>query len=140
MRRLALLAVLAVVLAACGGSGASTDGGSGGSKGPVKITFGRSGGTMVPESVTIAPGGTLTVQGWPDVTKSITSAVDARLSGLVRKDLPSLKSEQCPGSFPDESGQYITALGKTVRVRGACEPGFTTLWNSLAAEAGVLHL
>ena len=127
MRRLAVLAVFALGLAACGGSGAS--------KGTLKITLGRSGGTMVPYSITIHPGGAVT--GLGPSPKSITTAEDAKLSDLVRNGFPNLKSEQCAGTFPDESATFITALGKTVTVRGACEPGFTKLWNALVRALGL---
>jgi hypothetical protein len=130
VRRLTLLALLALGLAACGGSSAS--------KGTVKITFGRSGGLIVPYSVTIAPGGAVTTQGNPPVKpKSLPSAKDVELSGLVRDGFGKLKSEQCPGTFPDEASQFITAMGKTVTVRGTCEPGFTKLWDSLTGALGL---
>ena len=130
VRRLTLLAVLALGLAACGGSG--------GSKAAVEITLGRSGGTMVPTSVTIAPGGRLTgVDHLILKSNAISSAEDAKLSRLVRNDFPSLESKQCPRTFPDESSSFITALGKTVTVRGTCEPGFTKLWNALEKALGL---
>lgn len=130
MRRLTFLAVLALGLAACGGSGASKE--------TLKITLGRNGGLIVPYSVTIAPGGAVTTQGNPPVKpKSLTSAKDVELSGLVRSEFGKLKSEQCPGTFPDEAAQFITAMGKTVTVRGTCEPGFTQLWNELTTALGL---
>jgi len=92
---------------------------------------------MVPWSVTIAPDGSLTTQGSPPAKpKSLTSAKDAELSRLVRSDFAKLKSEQCAGTFPDESGMFITALGKTVSVRGDCENGFNNVWNELAFTLG----
>ncbi len=112
-------------LAACGGSG--------GSKGGIKITFGTSGGTMVPSSITISPSGAITRTGGSQVgPQAISGSEAATLSDLVRKDFPKLKSENCPGTFPDESAQFITALGKTITVRGTCEPAFTNLWTSLS--------
>jgi hypothetical protein len=129
VRRLALLAVLTFGLAACGGSGPSKDN--------LKITVGRSGGTMVPYSVTIAPDGAVTATGANPPSGRLTSAQDAAISARVRSDLPGLKSESCPGTFPDESATFITALGKTVTVRGPCEPGFTKLWNAVARALGV---
>lgn len=125
MRRLPLLVVVAFGLAACGGSG--------GSKSTLKITFGTVGGTMVPSSTTIAPSGALTRTGGGQVVgpQSISSSEAAKLSDLVRKDFPNLKSQSCPGTFPDESAQYITALGKTITVRGTCEPAFTNLFSAL---------
>ena len=129
MRRLTLLAVLAVGLAACGGSGAAKD--------TVKITLGLSGGTMVPYSVTIAPGGAVTTTGNPPAKpKTLTSAQDAELSRRVRSGFTNLKSEQCAGTFPDESAWFITALGKTVIVRGTCEPGFWRRWFALTTPLG----
>jgi hypothetical protein len=128
VRRLALLAVLAFGLAACGGSGAQKN---------VKITFGRSGGTILPYSVTIAPDGAVTATGANPPSGKLTSAQAAELSARVRSDLPGLKSESCPGTFPDESAMFVTALGKTVTVRGTCEPGFTKLLSSFAKTLGV---
>jgi len=138
VRRLASLAVLAVGLAACGGSG--------GSKSSLKMTFGLSGGTMMPYSITIAPNRAVTAQGNPpfgkpagneDVLVILTSATEAELSGLVQNGVAKLRSEQCPGTSPDESSMFITALGRTVTVRGGCEPGFTTLWGKLARAVGL---
>ena len=104
----------------------------------MKITLGRSGGTIVPYSFTIAPGGAVSAKGIAGAApKSVTSAEDERLSGLVRDSFLKLKSEQCPGTFPDESAMFITALCKTVTVRGTCEPGFTKLWNALAKAVGL---
>ena len=124
MRRLVVLSVLALGVAACGGSGAP--------KGTLKITFGTSGGTMIPTSVTIAPDGTVIhVSAATGGPASISSAEDVKLSGLVRDGLPNLTSQSCPGTFPDESAKFITALGKTVTVRGTCEPAFTKLWKTL---------
>jgi hypothetical protein len=124
VRRLFLIAVLALGLAACGGAGSSNK--------AVKIAFGWTGGTMFPVSFTIAPSGAVTENSHPPVKATqLSSAEVVKLSGLVRAAFPGLKSEQCPGSFPDESSMYITALGKTVTVRGTCEPGFTKLFNEL---------
>jgi hypothetical protein len=135
MRRLALAAAAAVALGlgACGGSGTPS----------VKITLGLTGGTMVPYTITIAPGGAVSTTGQPP-TKGppsdswrLTSAEDAKLSRLVRNSFGNLKSEQCSGTFPDESAVFITALGKTVTVRGNCEPGFTKLWSAVTTALGL---
>lgn len=124
MRRLSLAAAVVLGLAACGG-GAAAHG--------LKITFGTSGGTMVPSSTTIAPDGWVTRHGGvPTGPHPLPSPEAAHLFDLVRKDFPSLESQSCPGTFPDESARFIIALGKTVTVRGACEPAFTNLWNTLS--------
>ena len=59
----------------------------------------------------------------------------------MRKDLRGFKSEQCPGTSDEYYPLFITALGKTVTVRGACEPGFTKLWYALfdALDPYVTH-
>jgi hypothetical protein len=121
VRRLTLLAVLALCLAACGGSGAS---------GPINMRFGTEGGTLVPVYYEIARNGDLATTDSPHAG-AITSREVSKLSGLVRAAFPGLKSEQCPGSFPDESSMYITALGRTVTVRGTCDSAFTKLYNEL---------
>lgn len=92
----------------------------------------------MPYSVTIATDGSVISTGNPPVTpKSLTNAKDAEVSGHVRSSLPNLTSEQCAGTFPDESEMFITALGKTVTVRGGCEPGFTLLWGELTNALGL---
>lgn len=124
MRRLSLLVILALGLAACGAAGSSNK--------ALKIAFGWTGGTIFPVSFTIAPSGAATENSHPPVKATqLSSAEVVKLSGLVRAAFPGLKSEQCPGTLPDVSARYITALGKTVTVRGMCEPGFTKLFNEL---------
>jgi hypothetical protein len=130
VRRLLLLLALVLGLAACGGSGASKDN--------VKIAFGLSGGTMMPYSVTIAPGGAVTSTGNSPVTpKPVASVREKYLSLLVRGRLWNLKSEQCKGTLPDESSMFVTALGRTVTVRGTCESSFTQMWHDLASAVGL---
>ncbi len=118
-----------LALSACGGSGASSD--------TLKITLGRVGG-LVPYEITIAPGGAVTAKGIPPAKPTaLTGGQDEQISKLVRQGFGKLKSEQCAGSFPDEATEFITAMGKTVSVRGNCEPGFTTLWDSLTSALGL---
>ena len=132
MRRLILIAVLALGLAACGG-------GSGPSKDTLQIKFGRTGGMIMPYTITIAPDGTVTAEGNPPNTppKSITSEQDEDLSRQVRAEIGKLTTLQCAHTFPDEATNFITALGKTVAVRGTCETGFNKLFNALN---NALHL
>lgn len=95
---------------------------------------------MVPYSATIASNRKVTARtvpsghnsGLPVTPRVITNAEGATLSRLVRSSLPNLKSVQCAGTFPDESTAFVTALGKTVKVRGTCEPAFTRLWTELS--------
>jgi hypothetical protein len=94
------------------------------------MRFGTEGGTMVPVYYDIARNGDVATTDSPHAG-AITSGEVSTLSGLVRAAFPGLKSERCHGSFPDESSMYITALGKTVTVRGSCEFAFTKLYNDL---------
>ena len=84
--------------------------------------------------ITIAPGGAVTVQGNPPVKPpaSLTSAQDEALSVQVRNAIPMLTSVVCAHTFPDEASQFITALGKTVYVRGDCDPDFRKLYDALS--------
>jgi hypothetical protein len=118
-----------LALAACGGSGASKD--------AVKITIGRTGG-MVPYAITILPGGTLKTTGVPPAKPTaLTSAQDETFSLRVKHELGSYQTLLCGHTFPDEASYFITALGRTVAVRGSCEPGFTKLWDDLANALGL---
>ena len=92
---------------------------------------------MVPAAVIIWPGGHVTTVDRIGVNQaSISSAEDAKLSRLVRNAFPTLESKQCPGTFPDESSLFITALGTRVTVRGTCEPGFTKLFSAIQDALG----
>jgi hypothetical protein len=130
VRRVVFLGVLAFILAACGGSGASED--------AVKITVGRTGGVASPYAVIIVPGGAVKVRGNPPVKPTpITSEKDAELSRLVRDKLGNFKSLICAKTLANESSLFITALGKSVVVRGNCQPGFTKLWYELTNALGL---
>jgi len=131
VRWLTLIAVLALGLAACGGSGVP--------KNALQIKFGRIGGLIAPYTISIAPGGAVTAEGNPPVKPptSLTSAQDEMLSRLVRNGMGKLTTLQCAGSFPDEASSFITALGKTVSVRGTCEPGFTKIYDALTNALGL---
>ena len=131
MRRLLLLAVLALGLAACGGSGAPKNG--------LTIKFGRTGGLIMPYVITIASDGSVTSTGNPPVKPpaSITSAQVDSLSSQIRAGIGKLTSLQCGHTLPDEAATFITALGKTVTVRGSCEPKYTTLYDALSNALGL---
>jgi hypothetical protein len=134
VRRLAVIAVLALGLAACGG-------GSSAPKNGLKIVFGRTGGSIFPYQVTIAPDGKVTAQGAVGNTsplpKSLTSAQVETLSSQVRSTIGELTTLQCSHTSPDEASSFITALGKTVSVRGNCEPRFLHLFYALTNAIGV---
>jgi hypothetical protein len=109
VRRAVVLPLLSAALVACGSS-------AGGGK-PADIAFGTSGGNIRPQRFVIRAGG-------------------KGLERQVRADFPALKSRQCPGTLPDFASEYIRFEGRTVRVRGTCEPAFTRLWNKLMAARG----
>ena len=73
----------------------------------------------------------------PSTPAALTSPQDESLSRQVPDGIGKLKSLQCGGTFPDEATYSIAALGKTVAVRGTCEPGFTKLWNALTNALGL---
>ena len=105
MRRLALVGLLALGLAACGGS---SQGGK-----PTRVEFGTAGGNILPRKYTLSVNGNLA----SELQRAIGQG------GLV--------SKQCPGTLPDEAGEYIRFQGRTVTVRGACELRFSRLWKKL---------
>jgi hypothetical protein len=104
VRRAIVLPLLAVALVACGSS--ATKG--------ADIAFGTTGGNIRPQRLVIQAGGN-------------------GLDRQVRAVFAGLSSRQCPGTLPDFATEYIRFDGRTVRVRGNCEPAFTRLWNKLMA-------
>ena len=132
MRSLLVLAATAAALAACDASSAST------SATPLRITFGVTGGNVVPWQVTVEPTGRVHATREVRPRRQRLSQVKvASLSRLVRHELPGLKSRQCPGTLPDFGSEFIRAAGRTVRVRGSCEPRFHRLWSTLARAVGL---
>jgi hypothetical protein len=134
VRRLAVLAVLVLALAACGGSSEPK------SK-PLKVPVGVGKGTNTPYAITIAPGGAVRTAGNPPAKAyPLTAEQDAKLSDRVRKAFGKLKSKECAGGFSGQSPQFITALGRTVMVRGGCDSHFNNLWNFLTNSVGIFQV
>jgi hypothetical protein len=125
MRHLASLACLcfaSLLLVACGG---------GSRKSNMKVTFGQRGGT-VPWAVTISPNGaTARTVYAPMMPKALTSAQEADLSRLVRGYYPNIKSEHCARPGYNSREWFVTALGRTVTVKGNCQPIFFSFWVKL---------
>jgi hypothetical protein len=98
------------------------------------FAFGRTGGNIMPFSVTIAASGTVTATGAaPAHVDAVTkqrlailnrAALDARF-----RTLPAATS--CPGTLPDVAAQFIRVGGRTVRVHGTCVKRFNRLWAAL---------
>jgi hypothetical protein len=129
VRRILVLAALAGWLCACGASAASTR--------PRPIVFGVTGGNIVPWQVTIEPTGRIRATGTHTQRQRLSRAKVLSLVRLVREDFRAgLKSRLCAGANPDVGSGFVHALGRTVRVRGSCEPRFQRLWKTLANAVG----
>lgn len=98
------------------------------------FAFGRTGGNIRPFTVTIANSGIVTVRGPAQVgRKQLTpvqlghlnlTAVKVRFSRLP-------KARSCAGTLPDVAYTFIRVGDRVARLRGACVPGYTRLWNGL---------
>ena len=97
--------------------------------------FGRAGGNIAPYTVTISPGGAVTVSGPAQVGRAkLTATQLASLAAAVKTTrLSALPTRtNCPGTLPDFASRFVTAGGRTVYVRGSCEPRFDRTWHALA--------
>jgi hypothetical protein len=133
VRRIVALSAAAAALVGCGSSAAST------SAKPIRITFGKAGGTIVPYQVTIEPTGRVrSTDVMEPIRRRLSPAKVASLSRLVRHAFASgLASRLCAGVNPDVGSDFIRAMGRLVRVHGNCEPRFTRLWDTLAQAVGL---
>ena len=101
----------------------------------VGFACGRTGGNIVPLTVTIAATGRVTATGAaPAHTRTVTKAQLAALDRVVLaarfSKLPAVTG--CPGTPPDVAAQWIRVGHRTVRVHGTCLAGFNRVWNALA--------
>jgi hypothetical protein len=78
------------------------------------VSYGRTGGNIKPERIFVRAVG--------------------KVGDQVRATFGSLTSRECPGTLPDMAIEYISFGGRTVRVRGGCEPAFAHLWNTLSGS------
>jgi hypothetical protein len=96
------------------------------------FVFGRTGGNIVPETITITTLGWVEVDGRP-TGRILGSKTLARLQALARKErfaaLPSTIA--CAGVLPDVAIGFVVYRHHRVRERGGCNVRFTTLYNSL---------
>jgi hypothetical protein len=130
MRRIIVLAALLGALIACGVSAASTT--------PHRIVFGVVGGNLASYQVTIEPTGRVHSSQVTTKYRVLSRAKVVSLSRVVRASFASgLKSRICPGTNPDFGSKFVQAFGRTVRVRGRCEPRFNRLWDTLAQAVGL---
>jgi hypothetical protein len=98
------------------------------------FAFGRTGGNIMPFSVTIATTGAITATG-PAPTH-VDAVTKQRLAALNRvaldvrfTTLPAVTN--CPGTLPDVAATFIRVGGRTVRVHGSCVKRFNRLWTAL---------
>ena len=128
--RIAILAALVAGLSACGASSAPTS--------PTGIAFGIGGGNIVPYRVMVEPTGVIRASGMGLQRHALSRNLVARLSRRVRTAFAAgVKSRQCRGTNPDIASEFIRAEGRTVTVRGTCDPRFQRLWNTLARTVGI---
>jgi hypothetical protein len=124
---LLFLAVLAAAaVAACGASA--------GERTP--IVFGTSGGNLIGYHVTIQPNGSVRVRGdgWSS-RKQIRAARVRQLWGEIEH--AHLVTTTCPGTLPDFASKFIRFAGRTVQVRGGCEPRFQRVYSALVSAVAL---
>lgn len=103
------------------------------------FAFGRTGGNIMPFTVTIAPGGAITRTGPAPGTRARLTR--QQLAGLERTaaavhftTLP--RATSCPGTLPDVAAQFVRVGSRTVRAHGGCVARFQRLWQALANATG----
>jgi hypothetical protein len=129
VRPLPLLAVvLAIATAACGSTASPH----------TPISFGLTGGNVIPYRVTIQPDGRVRVTG---STRAVRRRIAPARVRELRHEIQTahLSSRRCPGVLPDLAAQYVRAGGRTVTVHGDCEAGFRRVWSDLTRAVLVLH-
>jgi hypothetical protein len=137
----ALLAAVTVALAVpiavlAGGSGKRQ-------AAPPTIAFGRTGGNIVPFTVTISATGHVSTTGTQKLT--VTQATVPLRNGLAKLAKAEgfwtmATSLSCGKVLPDIAGRFVTIKGggkaRTVTVRGTCFPAFEELYAVLSASVG----
>src|ERR1051326_4132163 len=137
-----LAALLLALVAAAGGRSSSTATGTG----TASFAFGRTGGNILPFSVTIARNGHVTSHGAvKQANPNLTVSADV-LRGLLRLAqaegffaMPQLIP--CSRGLPDIASLFVTVKRssgtKTVTVHGFCKARFNEVYDVLSAVAGV---
>ena len=127
MRRLVAIALAAASLGAVPAAAAPQ---------AAAFAFGRSGGSIIPFTVTIAGDGSVHIQG--PVTAGRTRISAAQLKSLrqlaARVRFATLPAQtNCPRTLPDIATTFLRVGGRTVRVHGGCVPRYAKLWAAVAA-------
>jgi len=96
--------------------------------------FGRTGGNIMPLTVTISKTGVVRTAGAAPKHIAVVSkhqlTVLAGIALAVRfSTIPAVTA--CPKTLPDIAAQFIRVEGRTVRVHGGCLARFNRLWTAL---------
>lgn len=98
--------------------------------------FGRTGGNIMPFTVTISAGGRVQASG--PVQAGRTTLTKAQLATLVLvasqvrfSALPA--ATMCTGTLPDVATSFVRVGTHTVRIHGDCVARFTRMWIALGA-------
>jgi len=107
----------------------------------IAFSFGRTGGNIIPFTVTIAQSGHVQASGPVHVgrrnlTKAQLTALD-RVATQVH--FSSMQGAMCPRTLPDVASRFIRHGSRTVRVHGACLAGYERLWNALSAAVKLTY-
>jgi hypothetical protein len=102
------------------------------------FAFGRTGGNIMPFTISIATTGRVTATGAAPAHARMVSKL--RLANLNRavvdagfQTMPVVTN--CPGTLPDIASQVIRVGGRTVRVHGGCVVRFNRLWTAMNRAA-----
>lgn len=103
------------------------------------LSFGRTGGNIIPFHVSIARTGAVTTTGPVHSTKRVSIAAIGGILTLARAEKFSLLPRRiaCKGISPDVASAYITINRITVTSRGSCNRRFAELYAVLEAAAAV---
>jgi hypothetical protein len=98
------------------------------------FAFGRSGGNIMPFTISIAASGRVTASGpapahVATVSKRRLATLDRAVRAAQFASLPA--ATNCPGTYPDVAWDVIRVGGRTVRLHGACVTRFTNLWTAM---------
>ena len=100
--------------------------------------FGRTGGNIIPETITITHAGVVERDGRP-TGRLLTPTTLRRLEALAQRErfgtLPT--SILCTGVLPDIASAFVVYRGHKVRAHGGCNVRFTTFYNALYKASGV---
>ena len=102
------------------------------------FVFGRTGGNIIPETITITRAGVVERDG-EATGRLLTPTTMRHLKAIARKErfaaLPSTIS--CTGVLPDIATGFVIYRSHRVREHGGCNARFTTLYNVLYRVSGV---